>query len=112
MRAWRKGFGPIRATGTLLGAWIVLTPTLHPWYVAWVAPFVVLRPSAAWTWLLAIVSVGYVPLLASRAAGGGAILEPAWLWPLFAVPFFVLALYEARYERVVGPLPHALPPDR
>ena len=95
-----------------MGAWLVLTPTLHPWYVTWIAPFVVLRPSRAWTWLVAVVSIGYLPLLVWREDPSKGIVQPAWLWPLIAVPFFVLAIYEARVERDFGPLPGSLPPDR
>jgi hypothetical protein len=112
VRAWRKGYGPIRGSGSLVGAWLVLTPTLHPWYVTWIAPFVVLRPSMAWTWLLATVSIGYLPLLVWREGASSAIVEPAWLWPLVALPFFALAVYEARYERAIGGIPGALAPDR
>jgi hypothetical protein len=52
--------------GALLAATVILAglPTLYPWYFLLVAPLLVVRPHAAWLWLL---------------AGQGLIVSPTWL---------------------------------
>ncbi len=32
----------------LLGCIIMLTPVLHPWYLCWIIPFLVIIPNRAW----------------------------------------------------------------
>ncbi len=90
---WFRRVEPVRACGVLVGAFLVLSPTLHPWYLAWVVPFVALRPGLAWTWLLAAAPWLYAPLARWRDAGVWE--EPAWLWPGVAVPFLVLLVVDA-----------------
>lgn len=80
---------PWRATAVLIGLFIVLSPTLHPWYLTWIVPFVALRPTPAWLWLCCAAPLLYAPAFQFRA--GGAWAEPAWLWPTVALPFFALA---------------------
>ncbi|MEO6953823.1 MAG: hypothetical protein ABI321_18620 [Polyangia bacterium] len=54
-----------------MGAFLLLTPALHPWYALWLLPPVLLddaprsRPERlAWLWLVAAVPLGHVPLVA------------------------------------------------
>lgn len=82
-----------RGVALLVAGFLVLTPTLHPWYLAWIAPFVALFPSAAWLWLLAAAPLAYAPLAGWQMRGEW--IEPAWLWPVIAIPFWVL-LWRAR----------------
>jgi hypothetical protein len=89
--AWtvaRRVRDPVTGCGRLLAAWLLLSPTLHPWYLAWVLPFLAFGSSAAWFWLLLVAPVLYVPL--PRWLSEGVWSEPGWLWPAIAVPFFVL----------------------
>lgn len=88
---WVRRSDIVRATGVVIGAFLVLSPTLHPWYLAWIAPFVALRPSAAWCWLLAAAPLLYWPLAEWQLRGQW--VEPAWLWPLLALPFFALSIH-------------------
>jgi hypothetical protein len=83
----------VTGCGLLLGAWLVLSPTLHPWYLTWMLPFLALRTSAAWAWLLFAAPLLYAPL--PRWQAEGVWSEPAWLWPAIALPFFALLLREA-----------------
>jgi len=94
LRAWRRGATPDRAAFALLGAFLVLSPTLHPWYVTWIVPLLCLRPSRAFAYLAAIAPVLYAPLAGWVARGEW--VEPAWLWPVVAAPFFALLLWELR----------------
>jgi hypothetical protein len=90
--AWRRRAPTVAATGTMIGAFLVLTPTLHPWYLTWALPFAALQRSsparAAWLWLAASAPLLYAPLVRWQAEG--AWEEPAWLWPAVALPFLAL----------------------
>lgn len=86
--AWTRRYDPVRATGYLVGCFLVLSPTLHPWYLAWAVPFFALRPSLAWGWLVAAAPLAYWPLAGWRTVGVWE--EPTWLWPAYAAPFFAL----------------------
>jgi len=72
--------------GAILGAWLVLSPVLHPWYVLWILPFVAREASLAWSWLVASAALFYWPLAGWHARKEW--IEPAWIWwvvaPLFA----------------------------
>ncbi len=54
-----------------MGAFLLLTPALHPWYALWLLPPLLLddgprypHERAAWLWLVATVPLGHVPLVA------------------------------------------------
>ena len=81
-----------RATLWVLGAGMIVTPTLHPWYLCWALPFLACFPSRAWTWLVALAPASYVLLVGWRLEG--VWREPAWLWPLWVLPFLALGLRE------------------
>jgi len=86
----------VRGVGLLVAGFLVLTPTLHPWYMLWIVPFVALRPSAAWLWLLAAAPILYAPLPGWQAHGRW--IEPAWMWPALALPFFALLVVQAVFR--------------
>lgn len=94
---WLRRVDLLRASWTLLAAFLILSPTLHPWYVAWALPFLALFPSRAWSWLAATVPLCYWIL--SRWWSAGVWEEPAWLWPVLALPFFGLLLLAPHRSR-------------
>jgi alpha-1,6-mannosyltransferase len=67
---------PVPAASVTLGAFLLLTPTLHPWYVLWVVPLIALGATPAWVALAALAPLGYLPLAEYQAAG--VWKEPAW----------------------------------
>lgn len=71
---WR--LAPLAGTEWILGALLLLTPALHPWYVVWLVPLVALRRRAAWVALAMLVPLGYVPLATWLA--GGPWRDPWW----------------------------------
>lgn len=84
----------------ILGALIVLSPTVHFWYLAWILPFVCLRPSLPW-----------LTLSVSSALYFFVWINPSWellLWQrvLFWLPFFLAVLYEvwSTRGRVIFPV--------
>ena len=88
----RRVRDPVAGCGLLIGAWLVLSPTLHPWYLTWMLPFLAFRVSAAWAWLLLAAPLLYWPL--PRYESEGIWAEPAWLGPVIAVPFFAFLIVE------------------
>jgi hypothetical protein len=76
----------------VLGALIVFAPTVHFWYLAWVLPFVCLRPTVPW--ILLSISSGFYFMVWSRAADGSgwglSVAQNVWFW----APFGVGLLYE------------------
>ena len=77
-----------------VGAFLVLTPTLHPWYLTWVMPFLAARLHASFLALIALAPLTYWPLTEWQSIGRWE--EPAWLWPAVALPFFLLLALERR----------------
>jgi hypothetical protein len=91
----------LRGFGLLLAGFLVLTPTLHPWYLAWILPFVALEMSRAWLWILAAAPILYAPLAGWQHAGRW--VEPVWLWPVLALPFFALLILDRKRLSSVTP---------
>ncbi|MFT5049439.1 MAG: alpha-1,6-mannosyltransferase [Chlamydiales bacterium] len=91
--AWRRRLGPVRASGMLFGAFLVLSPTVHPWYLTWVMPFLVLRPNLAFQVWIAAAPLMYWPL--SGWLREGVWSEPEWQGPVFSITFGVLWLLAA-----------------
>lgn len=58
---WRRA-PPERVAEVAFGAFVLLTPALHPWYVVWLIPLVALGGSWAWLVLAVLVPLGYRPL--------------------------------------------------
>ena len=83
-----------------LGAFLLLTPALHPWYVVWCLPAVLLgagKPSgrsAAWLWMAATAPLGHLPLVAYLA--GSPWHEALWPRLVEHVPALVLVTASLR----------------
>lgn len=87
-RAW-----PLeRALLWIVGAGLLLTPTLHPWYALWILPMAALRGSAPWLLLTALAPLGYVGLGAYRQTGTWP--QPLWARLLLWAPVVILLLRE------------------
>jgi len=81
---------PVRATFALLAAYLLLTPTLHPWYVLWVVAFLPLFPSPSWLSFSGLVFLAYWVLDGYRSAG--VWQESAWVKWAEYVPFYGLLI--------------------
>jgi hypothetical protein len=53
---------PAKLAEVAIGAFVLLTPALHPWYVLWLLPLVAAGGSRAWLVLATLVPLGYRPL--------------------------------------------------
>lgn len=82
----------LRAVYVALGGFLLLSPTMHPWYLVWMVPYLCFFPSPPWLALTATVALAYhAPALAATGAPW-----PPWKEdPLFKLleygPFFALA---------------------
>jgi alpha-1,6-mannosyltransferase len=76
-----------------LGGLLLLTPVLHPWYVCWIVPFLVILPNRAWIYLTGSVFLSYA-ILKGYAEGG--VWEENPVVKLFEyLPFYTLLIYDA-----------------
>ncbi len=102
--AWRLGVEPLETSAALLAGYLLLSPTLHPWYLTWIIPFLAFLPAARarpWLWLILCAPLFYWPLC-SHAAGLG-WCEPAWLWPTVVLPFAAF-WWAARRRQWLAPI--------
>lgn len=91
---WRCGRDrrdPLRAALPVLGAVLLLSPTLHPWYLLWVLPYAALLSSPFWLTFSATVHLAYL------APGG----DVPWALRVveYAVPVGVALLVRRRLLR-------------
>lgn len=86
--SWRSQVDAWRAWRGIGLAFVLLTPTAHPWYGLWLlAPAVALGDAAlcrATTWLLC----GYGALVGLDPATGAWVV-PAWVWPVTWIGFLI-----------------------
>lgn len=75
----------------LATAFVLCTLTLHPWYLLWLVPFLVIQPRPAWIYLSGAVAASYLfYLVAPTARGAIGIGE--------YLPFFWLLVREGRHR--------------
>ena len=80
---------PLRSCYLTIGALLLLTPTVHPWYFLWIAPFLAFYTSPAWLLLTISVSLSYhAPYLSAPGQPWQEIILFKYLEYL---PFFCLA---------------------
>jgi alpha-1,6-mannosyltransferase len=75
-RRWKGTVSIERAVFLFTGAALLLMPTLHPWYLLWILPWLSMFPSPAWLALTGLVPLAYTGAPWATAAQYG--------------PFFVL----------------------
>ncbi len=78
----------------VIGFALAFSPTLHPWYVCWIVPFLCIYPSRAWIAFTGLVPFSYWVWV--DAQGGGAWTVRPELLALEYVPFYTLLLWETR----------------
>lgn len=74
-----------------IGCLLVLLPTLHPWYLFLIAPFMVFYPSPAWIYLQAAACFTF-PVLGVEYASG-IFQEIHWIKILEYLPFYGLLVF-------------------
>ncbi len=90
----RRSEAPIDAQiRWILGALLVLSPTVHFWYLAWILPFVCLRPSLPWV-MLSLSAAVYFRVWANLQDAGAWSLS-LWEQWVFWGPCALAFAYEA-----------------
>ena len=89
---WR-GYDPEKALFWILGTGLLLSHTVHPWYVLWALPFAALRRSRGWILLSGLVFLGYWGLETYHTEGVWP--QPIWARVLLWAPVFGLLAYDA-----------------
>ncbi len=88
---------PLKIVFILMAARLLLSPTVHPWYLLWVLPFLPFFPSMAWIYLSGASLLAYNVLDGSHTTG--VWQEDAWVKWVEYVPFVVLTAVSRVRER-------------
>lgn len=82
------------ATGIAVGAYLLLLPSsIHPWYVVWLIPFLVVLPEPGWWYLSAAVALSYVAYTEDPAR------VPAWALAVEYLPAYLGVILGLRHVR-------------
>ena len=81
----------------VIGAAILLSPTVYPWYLVWLVPFLCVFPNRAWILFTGLVAISYWVWVEYDASG--AWMVPNGLLMLEYVPFYGLLVWDATHER-------------
>jgi hypothetical protein len=76
---------------------LVLSPTVHPWYLCWVLPLVALRPKLSWIVLSLTSGLYFITVGISHDTGVWRLPQAAQIWEW--TPFLLLLLFEAGLAR-------------
>jgi hypothetical protein len=85
-----KKVPPLRGSYWMLGALLILSPTVHPWYLLWLVPFLTFFPSRAWLLLTGLVSLSYLdpgPVVPE-------VTTHSWVRWAEYLPFFALLIWD------------------
>jgi rSAM/selenodomain-associated transferase 2 len=98
----------LRSVYLVIGCLLLVLPTLHPWYLVTIAPFLCLFPSRAWLYLQAAALFTF-PVL-GREFQTGVFQEIAWLKLPEFLPFFGLLVRDLfRKEDLAGSQTYCAP---
>jgi hypothetical protein len=93
--AWRRRSALVADAGWILAALLLLSPTVHYWYLAWLIPFLVLFPSRPW--ILLTNSFAFYFVTVGIAIETGEWSQPMWAWLMIWAPFLIFAVWEFRH---------------
>jgi hypothetical protein len=82
----------IQRSFILTAIFLLLTPTLHPWYLIWIIPFLVFIPN--WSWLLFTLLIQASYFVLKDYALISEWRESIWILLIQYVPFYTLLLWE------------------
>jgi hypothetical protein len=81
----------------VIGAVLLLSPTVYPWYVTWIVPFIALFRSRAWLVFTGLVIASYWVWVPFKA--GGEWAPPLWVLLVEYLPFYALLAVELLRDR-------------
>lgn len=81
---------PYRSAFWIMGAYLLLSPTLHPWYLLWILPFLPLFAHPAWILFSGLAFLAYEVLIDYSKTG--IWTEQVWVkWAQYGPFYFLLA---------------------
>ena len=90
--AWRQR-DAMRFGFVVFGTGLLLSPTLHPWYLAWIVPFLCFNRNRAWILFTGLVVVSYWVWNVQAQTGRWEL--PWQVYALEYAPFFALLAWDA-----------------
>ncbi len=107
-RHWRgEAADPVIPLLVVFGALLVCAPTVHFWYLSWILPLVVLRPSASWTVLS--LSIAFYFIAPGYDHYGLGWTLPVWSTLAIWLPFGIVFVPELLRGRQRMRAAHARP---
>jgi hypothetical protein len=82
----------IQRSFIITGGFLLLMPTLHPWYIIWIIPFLVFTPN--WSWLLFTFLIQASYFVLKDYALSSIWKESVWILLFEYVPFYTLLIWE------------------
>ena len=86
---------PVAGCFFALGCVIVLAPTIHFWYISWIIPFLVLRPSRPW--LVLSLSIAFYFVTYGIYYHTGQWRLPVWAYLCQWLPFYGLLILQGAF---------------
>jgi alpha-1,6-mannosyltransferase len=84
----------------VVGCSLLLAPTLYPWYLTWIVPFLCLYPSRAWIAFTGLVALSYWVWVVY--GDSGAWILPGWVLALEYIPFYALLAWQGMRRTVAS----------
>ena len=81
----------------LIGALLILTPNLHPWYIVWIVPFLCFFKNRAWIVLTSLALISYQVLVGFVETG--IWQESLWVKLIEYIPFYALIIYDTASKK-------------
>ncbi len=76
----------------LLGTFLLINPTVHPWYLCWLVPFLAITPNRACVLLTGLIGLSYWILIDYTKSG--VWQESNWVKWVEYSPFYLLLIYD------------------
>ena len=95
-----RRFGPEDTMMFILGAGILFSPTIHPWYVIWLLPFAALRGNSSFLTLSGCIFFGYWGL--GEYQRSGVWPQPSWVLLAIWLPVWTLLGFQL-YKKGLPP---------
>ena len=76
----------------LTAIFLLLTPTLHPWYLIWIIPFLIFIPN--WSWLLFTLLIQASYFVMKEYAISSVWQESVWILLFQYIPFYFILIWE------------------
>lgn len=88
----------LRYSYLMTGSVLLLSPTLHPWYVCWIVPFLCFFPNPAWILLTGLIAGSYWVLFIEQSTSMWSL--PVFVMWLEYVPFYALLIFGVLWDRL------------